>query len=406
MDGEGPVEQDILAGLRRAVPFLYLATLALLPWSTWPPFSWLHEHVQWSDLVFAGAAAAWALERLRAKDVGRPRLVHLGLAFYLAAAAASLVAADPRPSSGPAKLLGLAMLVTLTLVTADVGARPGMRAAIGRTVAATALVVSVAAVLGVLLAAAGVTTPLVGVYGDLLPGVYARAQAGFPHPNLLASFCVFAVGVVGREGAGLSAWQRRVVTGALAVTVALTFSRAILAFGLALVVRAADTPRRRRLAAVFAGLSVAAIVALSTLNLALDPTRPLAGRLLEAPSPRAQAFVTALATLRAHPGLGVGPGASPGRVDGQPFDAHCTPLNVAATLGLPALFGFVLVPCALWRSRSRPTDRATWGMLAGLALDGLGQDVEDFRHLWVAFGLAAAESRPWSETPRATLSPE
>ncbi len=391
--------------MRRAVSFLYLVTLALLPWSTWPRFPWLHEHAQWSDLVFAGAAAAWGLERVRAKEVVRPRLVHLGLALYLAAAAASLVAAEPRPSAGPAKLLGLAMLVTLVLVTSDVAARPGMRAAIGRTVAATALVVSVAAVLGVLLAAAGVPTPLVGVYGDLLPGAYARAQAGFTHPNLLASFCVFAVGVVGREDAGLSARQRKLVTGALAMTVTLTFSRAILAFGLALVVRGADTPARRGRATVFAGLAVAAIVSLSAFNLAVDPTRPLAARLREAPSPRAQAFVTALETLRAHPWSGVGPGASPGRVDGQPFDAHCTFLNVAATLGLPALAGFVLIPVALWRSRSRPPDRATWGMLAGLALDGLGQDVEDFRHLWIGFGLADVGSRPWDETARATLSP-
>jgi hypothetical protein len=31
-------------------------------------------------------------------------------------------------------------------------------------------------------------------------------------------------------------------------------------------------------------------------------------------------------------------------------------------------------------------------MLAGLGLDGLGQDIEDFRHVWVALGLADAES--------------
>ena len=73
------------------------------------------------------------------------------------------------------------------------------------------------------------------------------------------------------------------------------------------------------------------------------------------------------------------------------FDAHLTPLNIAATLGLPALLGFLLVPIALWRARRRPTDRALWGMLAGLALDGLGQDVEDFRHVFVAFGLVDAE---------------
>ena len=32
-------------------------------------------------------------------------------------------------------------------------------------------------------------------------------------------------------------------------------------------------------------------------------------------------------------------------------------------------------------------------MLAALALDGLGQDVEDFRHVWVALGLADAGRR-------------
>jgi len=61
---------------------------------------------------------------------------------------------------------------------------------------------------------------------------------------------------------------------------------------------------------------------------------------------------------------------------------------VAATLGLPALAGLALAVWALWRARARPTDLATWGMLAGLGLDGLGQDVEDFRHVWVALGLA------------------
>jgi hypothetical protein len=32
-------------------------------------------------------------------------------------------------------------------------------------------------------------------------------------------------------------------------------------------------------------------------------------------------------------------------------------------------------------------------MLAGIGLDGLGQDAEDFRHVWVALGLADASRR-------------
>jgi O-antigen ligase len=314
------------------------------------------------------------------------------MALYLGMAAVSLVQAEPRAESGAAKLLGMSMLAALALVTADVARQEGRAKAITRVVAGTSLAVAAAAIAGVALALAGVPTPLVGAYGDLLPGAYARAQAGFPHPNLLASFCVFAAGVVGRDEdeEALPRRLRRIVLGALLATVLLTFSRTILAFGLAVLVRWADTRNRRRMATLYAAAAVAAVLALSAFNLKIDPTRPLDARLLDAPGSRAQSFTTALAALKAHPWLGTGPGSSPARKDGVPFDAHCTPLNIAATLGLPALLGFALVPFALWRARATPTDRATWGMLAGLALDGLSQDVEDFRHLWIAFGLADA----------------
>jgi len=374
----------------RAAGLLYLAALALLPWATWPRFPWLHAHAQWSDAVFAGAALLWGLDQLRTFKATSPRLVHLGLAVYLGAAALSLALAEPRAESGSAKLLGMAMLVTLTLVTADLGQGPGMAVLIARTVAVTALLVASAAVAGVVLAGLGIRTELVGTYGDLVPGAYARAQAGFLHPNLLASFCIFAAGVVAREDAALPRGLRRLALGGLLVAVLLTFSRAILGFGLATLIRRASTLGRRRLAAAYAVASLGVVVALSAVHLSLDPAQPLDARLLAEDSPRAQSFVTAWAALRAHPWLGTGPGTSPGVKDGLPFDAHCTPLNVAATLGLPALAGFALIPIALWRARGRPTDRATWGMLAGLALDGLAQDVEDFRHLWIAFGLADA----------------
>ena len=133
---------------------------------------------------------------------------------------------------------------------------------------------------------------------------------------------------------------------------------------------------------------------LSWTNVAVDPTRPWEARVIETPSPRRQAFVSSLDTLRKHPLFGIGPGSSPGTSDGVPFDAHCTVLNVAASLGLPALVGLLLVPWGRWRDRPRPTDRATWGMLAGFALESLGHDVEDFRHVWVALGLAAVASAP------------
>ena len=44
--------------MSRVVWSLYLTALALLPWSWFPPFPWLHERAQWSDVVFAAASLA------------------------------------------------------------------------------------------------------------------------------------------------------------------------------------------------------------------------------------------------------------------------------------------------------------------------------------------------------------
>ncbi len=376
--------------LDRLTRVLYLAALALVPWGALVRFPWLHENAQWSDVLVAAATATWAAGLLAERRLPRLRVVHAGLALYLGWAGLSLLAASPRPPSGPAKLLGVAMLVALFVVTSDLVGRPGMPSAIGRTLAATSLLAAAAAVAGVALSYFGRITPLVGTCGDLLPGPLSRAQAGFPHPNLLASWCVFASGALAREDAGLSRAWRRVAQASLAVAVVLTTSRALLAFALAVAIRGATTPARRRLVAGLAVFLVAVMAVLSWTNVTFSPLRPWDLQFPEGPSVRREAITTSLGTLAAHPLLGTGPGASPGRRGLLPFDAHLTPLNVAATLGLPALAGLVLVAVALWRGRSRPTDLATWGMLAGLSLDGLGQDVEDFRHVWVALGMADA----------------
>jgi hypothetical protein len=139
--------------------------------------------------------------------------------------------------------------------------------------------------------------------------------------------------------------------------------------------------------------SAATLAALTIWNVALDPTRPREARLRQEPSSRREALASSAQSLAAHPFTGTGPGTSPGSCGGTLFDAHFTPLNVAATLGLPALGALLAVPLLLWRRRSRPTDLAVWGGLAGMALDALAQDVEDFRHLWVLFGLADAGRR-------------
>ncbi len=379
--------------MQRAARLLFLASLFLLPWGSFLPLRALHEHAYWGDVVFLLAALAWALSLLGERRLPRPRLVHAALLHYVGWAGVSYLYASPRAGSGAAKLVGMAMLAALFVVTSEMMRRPGMPEAIGRTVATTAFLSAMAAVAGVVLALFGHTTALVGPCGDLLPGPVSRAQAGFSHPNLLASFCVFASAVVARADAGLAPRVRRWVQSALIVAVLLTTSRAILAFGLSAAIRHAATPWRRRFAQALAAALVVAVVALTAFNLVMNPARPWEARIVDTPSPRLQSELTSLETLARRPWLGSGPGSLPGLRGATPFDAHLTPLNVAATLGLPALGALVLLVVALWRARRRPTERTTWGLLAAIALDGLGQDVEDFRHVWIALGLADAERR-------------
>jgi hypothetical protein len=370
---------------------LYLAALALLPWSWFPPFPWLHEHAQWSDVLFFGTAVAWVWECWRCRR--RPVLggLHVALALYLGAAVLSGLMAPPEGRAGW-KLLGLAELVSLTFLTEDLASRPGVVPLIARVVAVSALATAAAALAGLLLFYGGLATPLVGGYGDLVPSEkYARVQAGLYHPNLLASYCIFAAAVVARPDARLPRWLGRGARVALGGTVALTFSRAILGFVAAAALRTARTRCQRLAAGIYIAACVALVVFLTAENVVLDPSRPLAVTLdTGEASPRWQAFTSSLRTVADRPLWGCGPGAHPGWCRGGPFDAHLTPLNIAATLGLPALAAFAGIVACLWRRRGRPPDRSTWGGLAGLALDALASDVEDFRHVWVLFGLAAA----------------
>lgn len=344
--------------------------------------------------MFAAAVLLWVF-RLRSAE-RRPPLGGLAAALALYVGWSALSWAVRGEGTAAFKLLGLAELGALLVVTADLLRDQEMRARVGMAVGLTSLAAAAAALAGEVLFLRGWPTALVGTYGDLVPGHYARAQAGLTHPNLLASFCVFASTVVAWGLADRHPRLARVVQAALLVAVTLSGSRSLLTFGLAAVLRGA-LRRGRRLLALAATLAIGLVLlALTLYDLRLDPTRPWDARWTGAPSARAVAFVSASRSLLAHPWLGVGLGHAPAIVDGAPFEAHCTPLDIASTVGLPALFAFSGVVWFVWR-RSSGGDPTLRSGLVALALDGLTQDVADFRHLWVLFGLAAA--------PRAAASP-
>lgn len=366
----------------------FLACVALLPWSWVPPFPWLHEHAQWSDVFLGLAAALWAFDRLRCARLERPRPLHLALGAYLAAATLSC-AANASLADG-LKLAGIASLVLTALLAADFSRTAGERDLLARVVVLSTLGAAAAAWSGAVLQALGVSTRLVGTYGDLAPGAYARAQAGLTHPNLLASYLIFAWSVVAAD-LKMPRRLRGATLTAVLLTMPLTFSRGLLSLPVAVLVARADTRRGKLLAAGAAALVFFALAVLTLVPIDLDPTRFWEARLTPPHGPRRAALTTALATLAARPLVGCGPACHPGLIDGAPFDAHCTPVNLAATLGLPALAAFAgIVWSSCRRGQARPRNAALLGGCLALLLDGLAQDVEDFRHVWVLFGLTEA----------------
>ena len=385
--------------LERPAFALYLLALATLGFKWLSPLSSFQETAGWTDVLVALAALAWLAECARARELPRLRLFHLALALWIAAGLLSLAFAEAK-GTGARNVLLMVELAVLAFLTSEFASeRDGLRAIVV-VIAGVSLVTAAVAALGLALFYAGESTSLIGAYGEqfIRSDNYARVAGGFASSPLLASFCIFASAVVAREDSPLPARIGTVTQVALSAVVVLTFSRGAIAFFVAMGIRAAyrrlDVRAARRAAVVLVAAAVAVIAALSVGRPHLDPTSPSTiSYELPDPGGRREAFETGLDTLADHPLTGKGPGTYVSFNDGAPFRAHFTPLNVAATMGLPALAALVFLVVVLWRGRRRPTSIATWSGLIGLAIDGLAQDIEHFRHVWVMLGLADAERR-------------
>ena len=381
---------------------LFLAALAALPFRWLSPLESVYERAGWVDVFIAGAVMLWLAEHAAAWRAGeRPRVRpwHWALAAYVLLAFVSAGFSANRSGAVTNALL-TAELGLVAVLAADFAADLRRRAAIALVVLAGALVTAALAAIGLILFYAGVRTGLLGGYGDLVASdLYARVTAGFYSPPLLGSYCIFASAVVAMRGNGLSAAWRRSSQIVLAGVVISTFSRAIIGFFAALVARVAAGHPVRSLRIAATAAVVGATVAMAMLT--IEPTSLAGGIAREGFGYRHDSVSSSWRTLGDHPIVGLGPGELPGIGRGVPVRAHLTPLNIAATLGVPALVALILAVALIWRDRPRPTDIALWAGLLGLAIDGLGQDIDHFRHVWILLGLAAGTpaggggKRPW-----------
>lgn len=366
----------------------WLAAVAALAVRWGSPLSGFYSRAILADALVAIAAVLFAVDLVRGRVRPAWRPWHWWLLGFLAWYAVSALAALDRTAAAKDFLLVLELAV-LAVITAALAERREAARALARVVLASAFFTAALALIGLALFYAGHTTGLIGRYGDLAESThYARVRAGFLSAPLLASWCIAASAIIAWPRGELPRAWRLAGQLALAFLVISTLSRGALAFGVALLIRwaAASPAPGRRLVATGAAVTVVVLLALLTWgNL---ETKPLAYR-LPYPGPRHEAVVTAWRTLRSDPVFGIGPGTDPGFYAGMRFRAHLTPLNIAGTAGLPALVLLAGMVVALWRGRSRPTDIAIWSGLAGLMIDGLAQDMEHFRHVWLLVGLAA-----------------
>jgi hypothetical protein len=361
------------------------------------PLAGVYTNAILADAAFGVAALLFALECVRARRWPQWRRWHTWLAGFVGLTALAALAAPDRTLAMKTLLLVIELAV-LAVLSAELASEVAVPRLLGRVTLVAIGLTTCLSLIALVLFYAGHSTDLLGSYGEqFTPSkTYARVRAGFESPPLLASWCIAASAILAWGRAELPRRWRIAGQVALGFLVVATLSRAVLAFAAAIVIRWAyrsRQPRRKLIAAASVAAVVAVLAALTVGRLHVDPAEPSATSYhVPDPGNRREAAVTAWHTFKEHPLLGSGPGSYPGQNRGEPFRAHLTPLNIAATTGLPALLAVTGMLVALWRGRSRPTDVAIWSGLLALGLDGLAQDIDHFRHVWLLVGLAAVHA--------------
>jgi hypothetical protein len=344
----------------------------------------------WADLAFAAAGLA-ALIRLVQRRGSWPVAATLAALAY--AGWVGLSAAVHRAGGWQALgALELALVLPVTHILVDDEAA---RERILRTWIWSSAVWCVAGLVSGALVTARIPVPfLIDGSGEL--GLSFR-PAGLSGVGMLAAATLCPWLLLVTDGRRLVGRARTPLLILLTLTLALTLTRTLLAAAVGVVVWHALSRRHWRWGApAIAGL---VLLSLASMRLDLHGDRG-ALSLTSQPGIRWRIAASALANARANPLFGLGPTARAAmagwpRASDEPtdWDAHDTPLDVAATRGLPALL-FYAVAVALVVRSARRRERTTLqiallAILAATLFDGLTVDLEDARHAWLLFALAA-----------------
>ncbi len=338
-----------------------------------------------SDLL-AGAAVV-ALMVCPATDEPRRRVdpvALLAVGGYVGWAALS--AAGHR--CGYARVVGVADLAGLLWMAAAYARRE----LILRALVAGAALACLVGLLGSVLMLLGHLTPLSSLRGGDL-GLPWRPKGLCVTTNALAALALVPTLLVFRDCTLTGRWRRPLQV-LFAVTFACSLSRSLLALALGLLLSS-------QVKRTWKGIGVATLLLFAFLSVRLDLYRDARGLVVATtPSLRVRMNTAAWHSLVQHPWLGTGPGSLTAPVhaprptdDLTPMSAHLTWLDVAATLGLPALLAFGLIWVrALSASPRDEIDRLLLIGLYAILFDSLTVDVENFRHLWLLLGLRLRKS--------------
>jgi O-antigen ligase len=440
--------------LRRLIYALFGATLVAVAFPRALAIPVGGTLVQASDLLCLLTVLVWSVGLARREVALRWHPAYGALAAYFVIAAVSIaVSADPK--HGVVKLVALAYLSTIAVITRSLVTNEASFRAVALPWMAGWGVTVATFVASAVLFYLGVNTreqnPLLTGYYNMPVGPYPRITGLFLNPNMAANYLIVGTFVFLAALPYLDRrWSRRAAVVVGLACLGTLFSLSAGFGGLALAVGiwwwftsarlGVRRPAREGLV-LLAGIGAAAALALATIlllvpaghgDLALGPVDLQVAR-----SGRVVAWTGAVETVRDNPILGRGYGSLVSWVDhprahqlmdnygswdpelSKPawMEAHSVFLNVAGQTGLLGVAAFITfyawVLLGLWKG-AQEKDARGWicrallaGHLGSVLYHGAFAAIEDARQTWFLIGLSLAaphltlnEPRPYAVTPR------